>query len=293
MVRSMTGFGRCLVEDNDFVQQWEVRSVNSKHLDMRWHIPHNLRSLQARLEKCARKYAFRGRVDISLVLQYKAEAERCIDFDITQANAMLNALSTLAKHRQENFIPDYTAFLNIPSLWSKGQDDQEEHLIQRLEEGLCLALEDWNESRNAEGHTLGLDIHSMLVRMTTWSDMIEEQIPTVKEEKINALRTRLTEILSQSDIDIDESRFLQEIVILGDKLDVSEELVRLRLHLQRLKELLQIGEYIGRKLDFTLQECFREINTCGNKIPDVQLSRLVVDIKNELEKCREQAQNIE
>ena len=107
------------------------------------------------------------------------------------------------------------------------------------------------------------------------------------------MRERLSEILAQQGGELDESRFLQEVVILTDKLDVTEELTRLRTHLDRLRELLNTGKDAGRRLDFTLQECFREINTCGNKTPDVQLSRLVVDFKNELEKCREQVQNLE
>ncbi len=293
MLRSMTGFGRCLVEDADFVQQWEVRSVNGKHLDIRWHIPNSLRSLQAKLEKCARKAALRGRVDISLVLQYRADAERSVYFDKAQALGMLSSLQELAHTRQDVFTPNYNLFLNIPSLWGAAEEDQEENLIDRLEEGLNLALEDWNESRSSEGAALALDMHARLLRMETWADVIEERVPGLKEEKMNVVRERVTELLSAHDVELDEGRFLQEIVTLSDKLDVSEEITRLRSHLQRLNELLKLGKDVGRKLDFTLQECFREINTCGNKIPDVQLSRLVVDLKNELEKCREQAQNIE
>ncbi len=293
MLRSMTGFGRCLVEDADFVQQWEVRSVNGKHLDIRWHLPSALRSLQARLEKIARQYALRGRVDISLVLQYGEHAPRNVHFDAPQASAMLDALQALAMQRQEAFTADYTAFLGIPSLWGAAEDAQEEYMADRLEEGLRVALEDWNDSRTGEGSALALDLHARLLRMEAWADVIEDRIPSIKEERMLTLRERLSDILSQYDVELDEGRFLQEITLLGDKLDVSEEVTRLRTHFQRFSELLQQGKDVGRKLDFTLQECFREINTCGNKIPDVQLSRLVVDIKNELEKCREQAQNIE
>ncbi len=293
MLRSMTGFGRCLVEDADFVQQWEVRSVNGKHLDVRWHLPTALRSLQARLEKRTRQYALRGRVDISLVLQYSTQAQRNIHFDAAQASGMLDALRALAQQRQEAFVPDYNAFLSLPSLWNGAEDAQEEHMADRLEEGLCVALEDWNESRSGEGQALALDLHSRLLRMEAWADIIEERIPSIKEERILTVRERVSDLLLQYDVELDEGRFLQEVALLGDKLDVSEEVTRLRTHFQRFSELLQQGKDVGRKLDFTLQECFREINTCGNKIPDVQLSRLVVDLKNELEKCREQAQNIE
>ena len=162
-----------------------------------------------------------------------------------------------------------------------------------LEEGLALALEDWNEARSAEGRSLATDMHSRILRMEEWTGLIAERAPSIKEERANALRDRLSEALAQSGQELEEGRFLQEAVILADRLDVSEELTRLNTHLSRLHDLLQSGGDAGRRLDFTLQECFREINTCGNKLPDVQLSRMVVDFKNELEKCREQVQNLE
>ncbi len=293
MLRSMTGFGRCLMEDEEFVQQWEVRSVNGKHLDIRWHLPSALRSLQARLEKHTRQFALRGRVDISLVMQYGPHAQKNVHFDAAQASAMLNALHDLAGQRQEAFTPDYNLFLSMPTLWGGAEDAHEDGMADRLVEGLGLALEDWNESRQVEGAALALDLQARLLRMEAWADIIEERIPSIKEERMHTVRERVSEILANHDTELEEGRFLQEITLLGDKLDVSEEVTRLRTHFTRFAELLQMGKDVGRKLDFTLQECFREINTCGNKIPDVQLSRLVVDIKNELEKCREQAQNIE
>jgi uncharacterized protein (TIGR00255 family) len=129
--------------------------------------------------------------------------------------------------------------------------------------------------------------------MEEWLARIEERAPTIKEERQQQVRERLNENLQALNTELDESRFLLEVAILCDKLDVSEELTRLRTHLERLRELLDAGSDAGRRLDFTLQECFREISTCGNKAQDVQLSRLVVDFKNELEKCREQVQNLE
>ena len=107
------------------------------------------------------------------------------------------------------------------------------------------------------------------------------------------LRERLSEALAAVNGELEEGRFLQDMVVLSDTRDVSEELTRLHAHLERLRDLLEIGTDAGRRLDFTLQECFREIATCGNKIQDAQTSRLVVDFKNELEKCREQVQNLE
>ncbi|GAB1253447.1 YicC/YloC family endoribonuclease [Desulfovibrio falkowii] len=293
MLRSMTGFGRCLVENTRTIQQWEVKSVNSRHLDLKWRLPLPVRSLEPRLEKVVRRFASRGRVDISLTLQYAPGEVPVARFDAGQANAMLDSLHDLALARGDDFMPDYSALMQISSLWNDTSEEMDEDVTTSLEEGLALALEDWNEARAAEGRALATDMHSRILRMEEWTGLIAERAPAIKEERANIMRERLGEALAQNGQELEEGRFLQEIVVLADRLDVSEELTRLSTHLERLHDLLQAGRDAGRRLDFTLQECFREINTCGNKLPDVQLSRLVVDFKNELEKCREQVQNLE
>ncbi|MBR4742152.1 MAG: DUF1732 domain-containing protein, partial [Desulfovibrio sp.] len=177
--------------------------------------------------------------------------------------------------------------------WKDSGEDLTVELMEDLAEGLNVALEDWNEGRLHEGKALAEDLHTRILQMEEWTGLIAERSPSIKEERIQELRTRLGDMLEQMQCELNEDRFLQEIVILTDRLDVTEELTRLSTHLDRLHELLRTGEDAGRRLDFTLQECFREINTCGNKITDAQISRLVVDFKNELEKCREQVQNLE
>ena len=293
MLRSMTGFGRCLVESEGFTQQWEVKSVNSRHLDLKWRLPMSVRSLEPRLEKVVRRFASRGRVDISLTLQYTGGTGPAPRFDAMQAEAMLDSLKELAARRGESFTPDYNALLALPGLWGDAGDEVDESLTLALEEGLSLALEDWNDARAAEGRALARDMHSRILRMEEWTGLIAERAPEIKEERFAVLRERLSEALAAVNGELEEGRFLQEMVVLSDKLDVSEELTRLHAHLERLRDLLEIGTDAGRRLDFTLQECFREIATCGNKIQDAQTSRLVVDFKNELEKCREQVQNLE
>ncbi len=252
-----------------------------------------MRSLEPRLEKVVRRFASRGRVDISLTLQYAPGEVPVARFDAGQANAMLDSLHDLALARGDDFMPDYSALMQISSLWNDTSEEMDEDVTTSLEEGLALALEDWNEARAAEGRALATDMHSRILRMEEWTGLIAERAPAIKEERANIMRERLGEALAQNGQELEEGRFLQEIVVLADRLDVSEELTRLSTHLERLHDLLQAGRDAGRRLDFTLQECFREINTCGNKLPDVQLSRLVVDFKNELEKCREQVQNLE
>lgn len=293
MLRSMTGFGRCFAEDKAVSQQWEIKSVNGRYLDFKWRLPPIARYLEQSLEKLARKYALRGHIEISLSLQFAPGHAPQPLFDVQQANAMLEQLKSLATARNEIFAPDYSRFISLPALWGEPETESVENFSASLEEGLKAALQDWNESRAEEGERLGRDLEGRVSQMNEWADILQQAAPQVKEEKIQTLRERLAAILNDSDFELSEDRFLQEIVLLSDRLDVSEELTRLASHLERLRQLLRAGCDAGKKIDFTLQECFREINTCGNKIQDADLSRIVVDFKNELEKCREQAQNLE
>lgn len=292
-MRSMTGFGRCIMENELFTQQWEIRSVNGKRLDIKWTLPPSVANLENRFDKMVRKYAARGRVNIDLNLQFLA-ADPDLHFDKARARGMLASVVALATEHGDSFQPDYNALLTIPELWISSAEDVDEEVVLTLEKGLALALEDWNESRETEGAALGHDLLARVLRLEQWTDILRERAPAIKEERAEALRERIMEELAVHNLgELAETRFLQEAVILLDRLDVTEELTRLNTHLERMRELFASDADVGRRLDFTLQECFREITTCGNKVPDVQLSRLVVDYKNELEKCREQAQNLE
>ncbi len=294
MLRSMTGFGRCVVEDADWTQTWEIRSVNNRHLDLKWKLPAQARGLESRFERVVRRFAGRGRMEIGLMLQARGSASARIRFDATQASAMLDAVAALADVHGDVYEPDYNALFAVPSLWERESEDVDEDMDARLEEGLVAALEDWNESRETEGAALAKDMESRIARMEGWLERLDERAPEIKEERFAVLRERLNDALAAvGGPEVEDGRFLQEMVIVADKLDVSEELTRLHAHLERLRDLLGMGVDAGRRLDFTLQECFREIATCGNKIQDAQVSRMVVDFKNELEKCREQVQNLE
>lgn len=292
MLRSMTGFGRCFLEDTLCSQVWEIRSVNGKHLDVRWRLPLEARPFEAALEKKLKKQASRGRVEVSLNLTF-FNLENAPVFNEDLANVMLDTMEVFAQGRGDTYLPDYNRLLGMGILWENPQDDMDEALLVSLEKGFALALEDWNESRETEGKALGNDLTARLLRMDGWIEKIRERAPQIKEERFATVQERLSELLERVEQELDESRFLQEIAILADRLDVSEELTRLAAHSDRLRELIGVGVDAGRKLDFTLQECFREVTTCGNKIQDLQVSRLIVDLKNELEKCREQVQNME
>ena len=290
-LRSMTGFGRFQQDNGDMVQTWEIRSVNSRFLDLKWKLPPQARNMEARFEKIVRRFASRGRVELTLNIQFSRE-ERT-SFDSAQAAAMLDAVKAFASSRGDIFEVDYMTLLQLPVLWSSAGEDDDDALFEPLALGLESALSDWNESRETEAAALAGDLEVRFGRMAEWVSAIEERAPEVKAARFEQVRERLSDMMSNLGAELEEGRFLQEMVIMADKLDVTEELIRLHSHLLRLASLMESGEDAGRKLDFTLQESFREINTCGNKIQDAQVSRIVVDCKNELEKCREQVQNLE
>lgn len=292
MLHSMTGFGRCFLEDDVLTQTWEIRSVNNRFLDIKWRLPYLARPLESRLERVVKKFASRGRVEITLNAVFTA-TPAAPQFNAGQASAMLDTVAALAASRNDDFAPDYNRLLTMASLWQEESDEMDDERIASFEQGLETALADWNESRGVEARALEKDILTRILRMEEWLSLIEEAAPGIKEERFETVRDRLQELMEHHGQALDENRFLQEITLMADKLDVSEEITRLYAHLERLRELLASGEDAGRRLDFTMQECFREINTCGNKIQNARISRLVVDFKNELEKCREQVQNLE
>jgi uncharacterized protein (TIGR00255 family) len=291
----MTGFGRCFLENERHTQIWEIRSVNGRRLDIRWKLPAGAAVFEAALEKKVKARALRGSLDIVLRLQTRRAGTQAVSFNEDLADALLNTLAEYADSRGDPFDPDYNRLLAVPALWEENaaDTDADDDILRNLEPGLDEALNDWDEARLTEGAALEKDLLARILRMEQWTQILKDRAPAVKEDRFAQVRNRLETMLEQLGSPLDEGRFLQEIVLMADKLDVSEELARLSTHLERLRGLTGSERDAGRKLDFTLQECFREINTCGNKIQDAQLARLIVDMKNELEKCREQAQNIE
>ncbi len=290
-LRSMTGFGSCRMERDGVAVAWELRSVNNRFLDIKWMLPYAVRGMEARLEKIVRAHAQRGRLEASLSIQGSAIADA--SFDAAQAGAMLDALAALAASRGDGFSPDYAQLLKIPSLWGQERADTGSRIAPLLEEALEAALLDWNSSREEEARALAEDLSRRFALLGTWVRSIEESAPAIKQARLEQVRERLSSMLAALGGELEEGRFLQEVVITADKLDVTEELTRLHAHLARLASILENGTDAGKKLDFTLQECFREVNTCGNKIQDSRVSSIIVDCKNELEKCREQVQNLE
>lgn len=293
MLASMTGFGRFETNDKDWTHVWEIRSVNGRFLDVKWRMPSFLRCMESEWEKTVRRYGARGRVDVSLNLDIRDASLLGVTFNKAQAQGMIDQLNEYAGQSGMDFAPDLNRMLTISTLWREGGGEPDPALACSLTQGLENALADWREAKLGEGKAMVDDLLERTGRMAGYAAQIRERIPLVLEEKKTSLLQRVRETLETAGADFSEERMLQEITILTDKLDVSEELTRLDAHLDRLGEVLAEDGEQGKRLDFIVQETFREINTCGNKAQDIAVSRLVVDFKTELEKCREQVQNME
>lgn len=290
---SMTGFGRYETQADAWTHVWEIKSVNGRYLDVKWRMPGYLRSLENGWEKLVRTYASRGRVDVSLNLEVLDSGILGVTFNETMARAMFEQMEKLAESQGRTFEPDYNRVLSMSSLWRDNGSEPDPGLTESLTTGLEAALKDWVDSRSVEGEAMGTDLTTRIDTLRELTEKVKERIPDVLEAKKTALRQRITDMLESANAEFSEDRMLQEVAHLTDKLDVSEELTRLDAHLDRLGEVLASRGNVGKKLDFLVQETFREINTCGNKAQDTDVSRLVVDFKAELERCREQVQNIE
>ncbi len=293
MPKSMTGFGRSRLENDAFTQTWEVRGINSRFLDLKWRLPLFLRCRETQLEKVVREYATRGRIEIHLHFQSPRPEIQHISLNRPVAMAMLGQLAELAREAGATFNPDVNRLLSVSALWQEDLDEPDPGLVEALTDGLRTALADFAASRGREGKATAEDILARVSRMDAWREDLVRLAPGVKQEKTEALLGRLRAVMDKAGAEASEERLLQEAAILADRLDVSEELARLAGHLERVRRLLTDGGEMGKKLDFLIQETFREINTCGNKAQNMEISRIVVDFKAELEKCREQVQNIE
>ena len=293
MIRSMTGFGSYEGCDEICFQYWEIRSVNSKNFNVRFKIPSYLRSIEHIWLKEVKDSASRGNIDIYLNVKILKQEELPFSINESLLNVLFDYLDRFAKNRGEIFVPDYNRVLSLPSLWVETPISAETELVNRLSNGLRAALDNWNSFREREGEKLVYDLKQRVKRLKEIKTKIERLSHSLVQEKFEIFKNRIMELLKKAEIQLDEDRLFQELSVMADKLDISEELVRLNTHLDAIEGLITSQNSVGRTLDFLFQECFREINTCGNKAQSAQVSALVVEFKTELEKCREQVQNLE
>ena len=292
MVKSMTGYGRAVETVNGREFTVELRSVNNRYLDCTVKLPRSLTFAEEAVKQAVKATISRGKVDVFITVR----AEGASDVKITLNAAMVEGYLAAMKQMVSDYgvADDISASVisRMPEVFTVEREAvDEEQLLSDLMGVVQQALAAYDAMRSAEGRALEKDLRS---RGDTILELVS-QVEAGNGQTVIDYRTRLYNKLQEvlANTSIDESRILTEAAIFADKVAVDEETVRLRSHLQQMNSMLTAGGAIGRKLDVLLQEMNRESNTIGSKCSDVKLARIVVDIKAELEKIREQTQNIE
>lgn len=292
MIKSMTGFGRCEVQEAERKITVEMKSVNHRYLDVSIKMPKKLNFFEAAIRSELKKYIQRGKVDIFISYEDFTESNVCVKYNRELAAEYLGYLNRMAEDFSlENDVKVF-GLSRYPEVFTmEEQSIDEKKLWELLDRALEGAAKGFVETRIKEGEHLRDDLLEKLDGMLAHVDFIAERSPQIVEEYRQKLEDKVKELLA--DASIDENRLLLEVTIFADRVCVDEELVRLKSHIETTKETLKAGGGIGRKLDFIAQEMNRESNTILSKSNDLEISNHAIELKTEIEKVREQIQNIE
>ena len=293
-MNSMTGFGRATQIVDGLQCIIEIKSVNSRFLDLNIRSPKQVNSVEHSIRKCIQKTIHRGKVDVFVTLQDVAEREKQFIINSSLKHQIQDLLVSEGFYREPQEVP-LSAVMAISNDWVQIQDSEvtEDVLQSLVTDTTTNALNALVSMRQSEGIHIQQDLLHRLSQMTNIiEDINSHKADAVISYKEN-LRTKMMDYVEGLDITANEDRLLQEVAIMADKTDITEEIVRFRSHVVQLTNTLKMDEPIGRKLDFIIQEMNREVNTIGSKAMDITLTDHVVQLKCELEKIREQVQNIE
>ncbi len=288
MIKSMTGFGKASQELSDKTINIEIRSLNSKSADISLRLSSGLRNYELELRNEISKQLERGKIDLSIFIESK-KAEMPVEINIELARAYHKQLKNLALELNEPIANVLQQVLKFPDVLKNERKETDENEWKLIKQCLNSALEELNNFRDIEGLSLKKDFEIRISKINTCL----EEIKTLDLIRINAIKNRIRnnieEVIGKSNLD--ENRFEQELIYYIEKLDINEEKVRLKTHLDYFIDTCN-EKSAGRKLNFISQEIGREINTIGSKANDAQIQKLVVLMKDELEKIKEQANNV-
>jgi len=293
MIKSMTAFAAAEKIEKQLTVSTEIRSYNSRHLDVVLRIPHGYASLEEKIKKLVSEHVLRGRVEIKLVIQDTSEEAYGFEVNEAKAKAYMGALSRLKDLFGIDSEVTMDLLVNNAGLIKPADIRQDmEACWMIVQDCLTRALMDLDAMRKREGDFIARDFAERL-------DDIEEKVGRIECASADLLayyQNRLKEridALTQGVVEIDPGRISQEAALLADRSDISEEITRIKSHVLQFRELMENNEPAGRKLNFLLQELNREFNTMGSKTANADVSHVIVDVKSELEKIREQVQNVE
>ena len=292
LIKSMTGYGRAVQTVNGREFTVELRSVNNRYLDCTVKLPRSVSFAEEAVKQAVKASVSRGKVDVYISIKSEGTSDTRVTLNREVVSGYLAAMGQMVSEFGIRDDISVSTLSRLPEVFTVEKPEvDEEQLKADLMGVVAMALEGYDAMRRTEGKALDADLRS---RGQTILGLVE-QVEAGNGQTVADYRTRLENKLKEvlANTSIDESRILTEAAIFADKVAVDEETVRLRSHLEQMNAMLSGGGAVGRKLDFLLQEMNREANTIGSKCSDVRLARIVVDIKAELEKIREQTQNIE
>lgn len=293
MAISMTGFGRGEYKNDNYHFIVECRTINHKYADINIRLPRKISFLEDKIRNVVKEYVKRGRVDLYIKLDLIGSEDVNLKFDEKLASEYVNILNNI---KSTFNLQDDITVMNIakfPDIIKSEEKEEDEDLVwSMLKEALDDCLVKLKDMRREEGIKLSNDIDMRCDLLKDYIEQIENYSYNVVNEYKEKLNNRIAEILDNPSI-VDENRLAQEVAIYADKCSITEEIVRFKSHILQLKNTIHKEESIGRKIDFLIQEMNRETNTIGAKSSDLNITNLVVEIKSELEKIREQIQNVE
>jgi len=287
---SMTGYGRAMCETDGRQLTIELKSVNHRFLDLSFRMPRNLMFLEDEARKAIGARLARGHVDVFMTYRNLRSDARTVTVDKALFDAYANALDTLAggELRDDRSLMSIARMPDVMTV-TEGEEDQDA-LRELMKQTIDAALDQLVAMREREGVAMAADLNRKVDSIEAMTKEIEARYPQTVAEYTARLRANIEELIGK---EVDETRLLTEVAIMADRSAIAEETVRLHAHVQQLRETFAKREPIGRRLDFLVQELNREVNTISSKSQDIPITRLAVDCKAEIEKLREQLQNVE
>lgn len=291
-LKSMTGFGRAEVSNDQYRLSVEVKSVNSRFLDLSIKMPKKFNALEANIRNTVKEYISRGKVDLFITYESFSEKGKALRLDLPLAKEYLESMRTLVNALGVEDNVKVTNLVSLPDVLVLSEESEDDDALwESLKPSLTGALERFSETRVMEGENLRKDLLGKLDEMEAIVNRIDERSPEITATYEARLRAKVSELLEGTGID--EARIVQEVTIYSDKICTDEERVRLHSHIKNMRTKLQNGGLVGRELDFVAQEMNREANTTLSKANDLIVSEDAIGLKTLIEKIREQIQNLE
>ncbi len=292
-MRSMTGFGRGEASGEGFVVAAELKTVNNRFLDVKLRLPNELQPLESDIKKLLSERLSRGRVDVNL--QYERTSEVVYELNRPLISGYLSALREIKNEFSLKGEPDLNLIARLPNALQSKKENLSDDFVNGVKRAISAALDDLETMRNVEGASIKKDLLFILESIEKRLPIIEAESESVSDEYYERLQRKIEKLLSKSDsqIELDQGRLAQEVAYLSDKSDISEEISRLKSHIEQFNLIMNEDEAVGKRLDFLTQELNREANTIGSKTQNLTVKEAALGIKADIEKIREQVQNVE